>query len=173
MPRTPFSNSSSSFAMAEGRPSTRAMPSPHSVTVPTSSRATPAGSYSSTNRASASRISSGRIVSSAIFLIPFVNKSLGSSLSGASARELAADLGKAAGRGPVYQLIPDLDGYATYDRRIVHDVQVNSLPVRRGEGGEQPLPLRGRQLRGGPHHRDELLAPPRRDGGGEVEHCLR
>ena len=72
MPRTPFSNSSSSLAMAEGRPSTRAMPSPHSVTVPTSSRAAPAGSYSSTNRASASRISSGRIVSSAIFLIPFV-----------------------------------------------------------------------------------------------------
>ena len=68
----PSSNSSSSFAMAEGSPSTRAMPSPHSVTVPTSSRSAPAGSYSSTNRASASRISSGRIVSSAIFLIPFV-----------------------------------------------------------------------------------------------------
>ena len=71
-PLTPFSNSSSSLAMAEGRPSTRAMPSPHSTTVPTSSRSAPAGSYSSTNRASASRISSGRIVSSAIFLIPFV-----------------------------------------------------------------------------------------------------
>ncbi len=100
MPRTPFSNSRSSFAMAEGRPSTRAMPSPHSVTVPTSSRATPAGSYSSTNRASASRISSGRIVSSAIFLIPFVNKSRGldlacraaqpASLRRTAARRLAA-----------------------------------------------------------------------------------
>ena len=28
MPRVPFSNSSNSFAIAEGRPSTRAMPSP-------------------------------------------------------------------------------------------------------------------------------------------------
>ena len=70
-PRTPFSNSSSSLAMAEGRPSTRAMPSPHSMTVPTSSRAAPSGSYSWTKRASASRISSGRIVSSAIVLYVF------------------------------------------------------------------------------------------------------
>src|SRR6202035_982494 len=174
MPRTPFSNSRSSFAMAEGRPSTRAMPSPHSVTVPTSSRATPAGSYSSTNRASASRISSGRIVSSAIFLIPFVIKvAVTDSLSGRSARELAADCGKAAGRGPVYQLIPDLDGYATYDRRIVHDGQVDSLPVRRGKGVEEPPPLRHRQLRGGPYHRDELRPPPRGDAGGDVERRLR
>ena len=36
-PRVPSSNSSSSLAMAEGRPATLAMPSPHSVTVPTSS----------------------------------------------------------------------------------------------------------------------------------------
>ena len=70
-PRTPFSNTSSSLAMAEGRPSTRAMPSPHSMTVPISSRAAPSGSYSWTKRASASRISSGRIVSSAIVLYVF------------------------------------------------------------------------------------------------------
>ncbi len=70
-PRTPFSNTSSSLAMAEGSPSTRAMPSPHSVTVPISSRAAPSGSYSWTKRASASRISSGRIVSSAIVLPVF------------------------------------------------------------------------------------------------------
>ena len=38
MPRVPFSNSSSSFAIADGRPSTRAMPSPEVTTVPTSSR---------------------------------------------------------------------------------------------------------------------------------------
>ena len=71
MPRTPFSNSSSSLAMAEGRPSTRAMPSPHSVTMPISSREALSGSYSVTKRASASRISSGRIVSSAIILPVF------------------------------------------------------------------------------------------------------
>ena len=68
----PFSNSSSSLAMAEGSPSTRAMPSPHSVTVPTSSREAASGSYASTNCARASRISSGRIVSSAIFLVSFL-----------------------------------------------------------------------------------------------------
>jgi hypothetical protein len=43
-PRVPSSNSSSSLAMAEGRPATRAMPSPHSVTVPTSSAAEVPGS---------------------------------------------------------------------------------------------------------------------------------
>ena len=48
-PRVPSSNSSSSLAMAEGRPSTRAMPSPHSATVPTSSVAAASGSYASTN----------------------------------------------------------------------------------------------------------------------------
>src|SRR5674476_1423543 len=38
IPRTPFSNSSSSLAIADGKPSTRAMPSPEVKTVPTSSR---------------------------------------------------------------------------------------------------------------------------------------
>jgi hypothetical protein len=38
IPSRPFSNSSSSLAMAEGRPSTRAIPSPEVTTVPTSSR---------------------------------------------------------------------------------------------------------------------------------------
>src|SRR5512146_740912 len=174
MPRVPFSNSSSSFAMAEGRPSTRAMPSPHSTTVPTSSRATPVGSYSSTNRASASRISSGRIVSSAIFLIPFVkykSRFYGGTLG--SAREFPADCGKTAGRGPVNQLITDLDGHTADDRRIVYHIQVNSLAVRFDKRRREPLPLRGRQLGGDPHHRDELLAAVRCDAGRQVEHRLR
>ncbi len=80
-PRTPFSNSSSSLAMADGRPSTRAMPSPHSITVPISSRAAPSGSYSWTKRASASLISSGRIVSSAIVLLSCRSSSLPGSLA--------------------------------------------------------------------------------------------
>jgi hypothetical protein len=66
MPRVPSSNSKSSFAMVEGSPSTKAMPSKHSVTVPTSSRVAASGSYAWTKRSSAPRISSGRIVSSAI-----------------------------------------------------------------------------------------------------------
>ena len=65
-PSVPSSNSSSSLAIAEGRPSTRAMPSPATETWPTSSRAAAAGSYDFTNSSSASRISSGRIVSSVI-----------------------------------------------------------------------------------------------------------
>jgi hypothetical protein len=52
--------------MAEGRPSTFAMPSPARVTVPTSSREAASGLYDWTKFSSASRISSGRIVSSAI-----------------------------------------------------------------------------------------------------------
>jgi hypothetical protein len=66
MPRVPSSNFSSSLVIAEGRPSTFAMPSPISVTVPTSSTLAAEGSYEATKRSSASRISSGRIVSSAI-----------------------------------------------------------------------------------------------------------
>jgi hypothetical protein len=38
MPMVPFSNCSSSLADADGSPSTRAMPSPELITVPTSSR---------------------------------------------------------------------------------------------------------------------------------------
>ncbi len=62
-PSRPPSNSSSSLVIAEWRPSTRAMPSPVSMTRPTSSRAVP-GEYAATFRSIASRISSGRIVSS-------------------------------------------------------------------------------------------------------------
>src|SRR3712207_1064359 len=64
-PRTPLSNSSSSLVMTEGRPSTRAMPSPASVTIPTSSRDT-SGRYSVTYDWMALRISSAEIVSSAM-----------------------------------------------------------------------------------------------------------
>ncbi len=52
----PSSNFSSSLAMAEGRPSTFAMPSPARVTVPTSSREAASGLYDWTKFSSASRI---------------------------------------------------------------------------------------------------------------------
>ncbi len=67
-PRVPSSNFSSSFAIAEGRPSILAIPSPATVTVPTSSREAASGLYDWTKFSSASRISSGRIVSSAIWV---------------------------------------------------------------------------------------------------------
>ncbi|CAB4599525.1 unannotated protein [freshwater metagenome] len=71
-PRVPFSNCKSSFAIVDGRPSTRAIPSPAWLTVPTSSRDAVPGSYDLTNVAKASRISSGRIVSSAILFSLFL-----------------------------------------------------------------------------------------------------
>src|SRR6185312_13135106 len=165
-PRTPFSNSSSSLAMAEGRPSTRAMPSPHSMTVPISSREAPSGSYSWTKCASASRISSGRIVSSAmvLYVFPCVVFRLH-----VLPRRIRSHVGQPAGRGRVYELIPDLDGNTAYDRGIYHDVQVHPVPVGGGQRAGEP-PLLGRcQLDRRTHHRDQLLPPPRRDAGAHVQ----
>jgi hypothetical protein len=70
-PNVPSSNSSSSFVITEGRPSTRAMPSPAMITRPSSSRVV-SGENEATFRSMASRMSSGRIVSSvmsALFLL--------------------------------------------------------------------------------------------------------
>ena len=61
----PSSNLSNSFVMVDGSPATRAIPSAVSTTVPISSRDAAPGSYDLTKFAKASRISSGRIVSSA------------------------------------------------------------------------------------------------------------
>src|SRR6516164_1547304 len=163
-PRTPFSNSSSSLAMAEGSPSTRAMPSPASTTVPISSRAAPAGSYSWTKRASASRISSGRIVSSAIVL-----PVLSDSCAGTSARQLAPYGGQAGGRGPVYKFIPDLDRKSTHDRGIDDDIQVNVVPVGGGQRLREPPALARGQLDRRAYHRDQLLPALRRDTGAQVQ----
>src|SRR5437867_380893 len=175
-PRTPFSNSSSSLAMAEGRPSTRAMPSPHSMTVPTSSRAAPSGSYSWTKCASASRISSGRIVSSAMVLYVFpcvvfrlhvLPRRIRSHVG--SARQLSPDGGQPAGRGRVYELIPDLDGNTADDRGVEHDVQVYPVPVGGGQRVGEP-PLLGRcQLDRRTHPRGQLLPAPRRGAGPQAQ----
>ena len=68
MPSVPSSNSSSSLAITDGRPSTRAMPSIAWATTPVSSRLAASGSYSATKRLSASWMSSGRMVSSVMSL---------------------------------------------------------------------------------------------------------
>ncbi len=71
--KVPFSNFRSSLVIVDGRPSTRAMPSPATTTVPISSRDALPGSYDLTKFAKASRISSGRIVNSAmIFSLPIL-----------------------------------------------------------------------------------------------------
>ena len=96
-----------SLAMAEGRPSTRAIPSPATATRPTSSRAAAAGWYDFTKASSASRISSGRIVSSVI-VAPALCLRLGTSwVHGCSAPELALDVGESAADGAVDDLVFD------------------------------------------------------------------
>ena len=65
MPSEATSNASSSLVIADGRPSTRAMPSPVSETRPTSSRAC-LGREARDIALDGLRISSGRIVSSVI-----------------------------------------------------------------------------------------------------------
>ena len=69
MPSRPPGNSSSSRAMVEGMPSTRAIPSPVSVTRPTSSRVT-VGRNDSTCFLSAAAMSSG-LIESSVMSCPF------------------------------------------------------------------------------------------------------
>src|SRR5580692_6453039 len=140
-PRVPSSNSSSSLAMHEGSPSTYAMPSPHSETIPISSVAVASGSYVSTKRSSASRISSGRIVSSAIvFASLFPGSLLVPTCSGG---QPAPQPGEPTRHGAVDALPRDLDGHAADDLGVEHDVQVYVMAVRRRQGRRQPAALRG------------------------------
>src|SRR5262245_38413476 len=180
-PRIPPGNSSSSLAIAEGRPSTWAMPSPASATTPTSCREAPSGSYAWTKLASASRISSGRIVSSAMVLASF---SFGCQLyvvrhlppyprpgraarrhshAPSSGRQPLPQLGEPARHAAVNELIPDLDGYSTHDPGIDNDIQVNIVAVGlRQRGGEPPALIFG-EPGGDPHDGDQPLPP----GGGQ------
>src|SRR5712691_5022195 len=166
-PRVPSSNSSSSLAMVEGRPSTRAMPSPHSMTVPTSSLEAASGSYASTKRASASRISSGRIVSSAIFLVSLSSGSgesgFGSSGTGPgryrSGCQPAAQLGQAARHASVDELAADTDGHSAYDLRVEHHVEVDSMTVGGGQRRCQPVALVRAELGRHVHLGHQPLAP--------------
>src|SRR3954452_7303848 len=122
MPRVPSSNSSSSLAMADGRPATRAMPSAHCATVPTSSLLAASGLKSSTYFDSASRISSGRIVSSVIssLLSCVFEKEVRW-----SADQTPSGVVEPAGDGAVDDLVPELDADATDDVRVDHDVEVH------------------------------------------------
>src|SRR5215468_2117822 len=180
-PRIPPGNSSSSLAIAEGSPSTWAMPSPASATTPTSCREAPSGSYAWTKLASASRISSGRIVSSAMVLASF---SFGCQLyvvrhlppyprpgraarrhghAPSSGRQPLPQPGEPARHAAVDELIPDLDGYSTHYLGIDNDIQVNIVAVGlRQRGGEPPALLFG-DPGGDPHDGDQSLPP----GGGQ------
>src|SRR4051812_5188880 len=184
MPRTPPSNSSSSLVMHECRPSTRAMPSPVSVTTPTSSRDAPA-SYDDTMLSSASRISSGRIVNSVMRRAPSLASwcLFGRCLGGACwspglAAELPAGLGQVADHAAVDLLVADPDRDPADERRIDDQLEPHVLPgggtQRFGEPlllllaqcdrcrdpRDQPLPARGREL--GVVAEDPLDRPPAR-----------
>src|SRR5689334_15705828 len=176
-PRIPPGNSSSSLAIAEGSPSTWAIPSPASATSPTSCREAPSGSYASTNPASASRISSGRIVSSAMVLASF---SLGCQLyvvrhvpprpwpgraarrpgrAPSSGRQPLSKGGEPARHAAVNELIPDLDGHSTHDPGIDDDIQVNIVAVGLGQRGGEPPPLILCEPGGDPDDGDQALPP--------------
>src|SRR5215472_2981784 len=157
-PRVPSSNSSSSLAMADGSPSTRAMPSPASATMPISWVAVPAGSYASTKRASASRISSGRIVSSAIVLASF-----------SSGGQPAPEPGQPARHAAVDKLARDLDGHAADDPGVDHYVQVYVVAVARGQGRREPAPLRRGQRDRDVHLGHQALPPLRGQAGVLVQ----
>src|ERR1035437_8765164 len=190
-PRMPPGNSSSSFAMAEGSPSTRAMPSPHSATVPTSSLEAASGWYAWTKLASASRISSGRIVSSAMVLASLSLSVLlvcryagGLSLcrspwfrpvlcAPASSRQAAPQLGQAARHAAVDKLIPDPDGHTTYEVRIDDHIEVDLMPVRGRKDGGQPIALLRAERDGHPDNCDQALPPLRRQPGVLGQACIQ
>src|SRR3954468_23814644 len=182
MPSTPPSNSSSSLVMHECRPSTRAMPSPVSVTTPTSSRDAPA-SYDDTMLSSASRISSGRIVNSVMRRAPSLASwcLFGCCLGGASwspglAAELPARLGQVADHAAIDLLVADPDGDAADEGRVDDQLEPDVVPgggtqrlgepllLLFGQGdrgrhpGDQPLPARRGKL--GVVAEDPLDRPP-------------
>src|SRR5215472_9869863 len=183
-PRIPPGNSSSSFAIAEGSPSTCAIPSPQSATVPTSCLEAASGSYDSTKLASASRISSGRIVSSAMSLhlsrqnaralglwaalaAPAGPRQPCTRLARYSCRQPLPEFGEAATHRPVDELITDLDGYAAHNLRILHDIQLNAVAVDGRQRRREPLAL-GLGQRAGDAHRGNQPVPPGRDEPGAV-----
>src|SRR3954454_2134327 len=178
MPSTPPSNSSSSLVMHECRPSTRAMPSPVSVTTPTSSRDAPA-SYDDTMLSSASRISSGRIVNSVMGRAPSLASwcLLGCCLGAAScspglAAELPAGLGQVADHAAVDLLVADPDRDTADEGRVHDQLEPDVLP----DGGPQrlgePLLLVLGQCDGRRHPGDEALPARRRELGVVTENPL-
>src|SRR3954465_8451076 len=170
MPSPPPSNSSSSLVMHECRPSTRAMPSPVSVTTPTSSRDAPA-SYDDTMLSSASRISSGRIVNSVMRRAPSLASwcLFGRCLGGACwspglAAELPAGLGQVADHAAVDLLVADADRDTADEGRVHDQLEPDVLSVGRAQPLGEPLLLLLAHRYGGRHPGDQSLPA----GGGEL-----
>src|SRR3954468_24995946 len=148
-PRTPLSNSSSSVVMTEGSPPTPGMPSPASVTIPTSSRET-SGRNSVTYDWIALRISSAEIVSSAMGGVLFP-AGVVSGVCGRwerSAGQPPAGGFQALGDAAVDDLVADLDDEAAQHARVDGHLQPDVPPVDAGEQLGKPLFLGGGQLDG-------------------------
>src|SRR3954447_1798741 len=158
MPSVPSSNSSSSFAIADGRPETRAMPLAHWATVPTSSLLAASGLKSSTYFDSASRISSGRIVSSVIASLLSVSSSHACRWSSwsRSAGQTTSGVVEPAGDGAVDDLVADLDAEAAEDLRVDDEVEVHRGVVLAAQQLREPALVGGRQRPGDPDRGDGL-----------------
>src|SRR3954453_20683386 len=143
-PRTPLSNSSSSLVMTEGRPSTRAMPSPASVTIPTSSRET-SGRNSVTYDWIALRISSAEIVSSAMGGVLFP-AGVVSGVCGRwerSAGQPPAGRFQAVSEAAVDDLVSALDDEVAEHARVAGHLQADGPPVDAADPLGQSLLLGG------------------------------
>src|SRR5512133_435975 len=137
MPSRLPGNSSSSRAMVEGMPSTRAMPSPVSVTRPTSSRVT-LGRKDSTCFLSAAAISSG-LMESSVMSCPFALRSqawLGDPEGLAGLLEAAAD-------AAVDQLVPDADDHRAQNSFVHGALQQPRLAADAGPGPAPVVELDG------------------------------
>src|SRR6266508_5554432 len=141
VPSRPPGNSSSSLAMADGSPSTMAMPSPVSVTRPTSSRVT-VGRNDSTCFLSAAAMSSGLMLSCSVISLVLPLVLLPERLDDA---ERLAGLLEAAADAAVEHLVADADDHRAQNSLVDRDPQ---LDRRAGDAGERlgqlgQLPGRG------------------------------
>src|SRR5919198_2047362 len=117
-PSRPPGNSSSSLAMVEGIPSTRAMPSPASTTRPTSSRSR-LGLNDSTCLRSAAAMSSG-LMESSVMAVPLSFVSSGDA-------EFLAGLLEAGAEAAVQHLVADADDHRAQNSLVDRAAQVDRL----------------------------------------------
>ena len=139
-PSTPPGNSRSSCVMTEGRPSTWAMPSPASMTVPISSRWVSAeneDTYSST----APSMSAAEIVNSAMILrLPaFGVRVCWMSMVVRLVRQLVLCGGQAGGDGSVDHLVTDGDREAAEEFGIDVELNGHRMSVDPGQQLDEPV----------------------------------
>src|SRR6266699_5580813 len=156
VPRSPPGNSSSSLAMADGSPSTWAMPSPASVTRPTSSRVT-VGRNDSTFFLRAAAISSGRMESSVKVFAPSPCSSNSATAALRHAQAFASLLDAAADTA-VEHLVPDADDDRPHDPRIHGVAQLDRAAEHPGERLGQARLALGVQRHGRAHVGDHPVA---------------